>query len=135
MLEPDHGAISTRANTNLERFRAVEEADKYAEYVAMVWREPEVQDVGKVVFNKAHRRTEGNVIQETLIYLDMEEQEAANIYSDQAMKTMGCAIREYMILSQAELRTHVLWVCELSSEHIKGQHEEVLILHIYILII
>ena len=87
MLEPDHGAISTRANTNLERFRAEEEADKYAEYVAMVWREPEVQDVGKVVFNKAHRRTEGIVIQETLIYPDMEEQEAANIYFDQAMKT------------------------------------------------
>ena len=76
--EPDHGAISTRANTNPERFRAEEEADKYAGYVAMGWREPEVQDVGKVVFNKSHRRTEGNVIRAKEIlrnsYLSREEQ-------------------------------------------------------------
>ena len=95
--EPDRGAISTRANTNPERFRAEEEAaDKYAEYVAMGWREPEVQDAGKVVFNKTHRRTEGNVIRAKEIFRNsylsrhggaVQNTEAANIYFDQAMKT------------------------------------------------
>ena len=43
--EPTPGAIATRA-------------ERYAEYVAMGWREPEAQDVGKVVFNRKHRRSE-----------------------------------------------------------------------------
>ena len=38
------------------------EADRYAEYVAMGWREPEPQDIGKVVFNRSHKRTDANLI-------------------------------------------------------------------------
>ena len=39
-----------------------QDAERYAEYVAMGWREPEAQDIGKVVFNRAFKRTEGNLI-------------------------------------------------------------------------
>ena len=77
--EPDHGAISTRANTNPERFRAEEEADKYAEYVAMGWREPEVQDVGKLystrlIVGPKATSSEPRRSSETLTSPDMEEQ-------------------------------------------------------------
>ena len=54
--------INTRAMVNQERFQTEHEADCYAEYVAMGWREPEPQDIGKVVFNRSHRRTEANLI-------------------------------------------------------------------------
>ncbi len=72
------------------------EADRYAEYVAMGWREPEPQDIGKVVFNRNHKRTEANLIRARQIlresYLERHgggaaEEELANIYFDQAMKT------------------------------------------------
>ena len=36
--------------------------ERFAEYVAMGWREPEPQDIGKVVFNRNHKRTEANLI-------------------------------------------------------------------------
>ena len=69
----------------------------------MGWREPEVQDVGKVVFDRSHRRTEANLIRAREIlkkaFLSRHEEvaereaaniffeEAANIYFDEAMKT------------------------------------------------
>ena len=55
-------AISTRATVNQQRFQTEHEADRYAEYVAMGWREPEPKDIGKVIFNRSHRRTEANLI-------------------------------------------------------------------------
>ena len=38
-------AIETRARADPERFQTEQEADRYAEYVAMGWREPEPQDI------------------------------------------------------------------------------------------
>ena len=61
-------AINTRATANRERFQTEYAADRYAEYVAMGWREPEPQDIGKVVFNRSHRRTEANLIRAELSY-------------------------------------------------------------------
>ena len=43
--EPSPGAIETRAQTNPDRFRVEQDAERYAEYVAMGWREPEALDV------------------------------------------------------------------------------------------
>ena len=72
------------------------EADRYAEYVAIGWREPEPQDIGGVVFDRNHRRTEPNLIRARKIlresYLSRHGggnggEELANIYFDQAMKT------------------------------------------------
>ena len=83
-------AVTTRAHTDQERFRAEQEADKYAEYVAMGWREPEAQDVGKVVFNTAFKRTEGEILRNSYLSrhgAEMNNAGAANIYFDQAMKT------------------------------------------------
>ena len=54
--------VRTRARVDPERFRNEMEADRYAEYVAMGWRELEPQDIGRVVFNRNHRRTEPNLI-------------------------------------------------------------------------
>ena len=101
--EPSPGAIETRAQTNPDRFRVEQDAERYAEYVAMGWREPEAQDVGKVVFDRSHRRTEANLIRAREIlkkaFLSRHEEgaereaaniffeEAANIYFDEAMKT------------------------------------------------
>ena len=69
----------------------------------MGWREPEAQDVGKVVFDRSHRRTEANLIRAREIlkkaFLSRHEEggereaaniffeEAENIYFDEAMKT------------------------------------------------
>ena len=78
------------------RFQNEVEADRYAEYVAMGWREPEPQDIGKVVFNRNHKRTEANLIRARQIlresYLErhgggVAGEDLANIYFDQAMKT------------------------------------------------
>ena len=55
-------AIETRARADPERFQTELEADRYAEYVAMGWRDPEPQDIGKVVFNRSHKRTDANLI-------------------------------------------------------------------------
>ena len=52
----------TRARADPEIFQTEQEADRYAEYVAMGWREPEPQDIGKVVFNRNHKRTDANLI-------------------------------------------------------------------------
>ena len=54
--------VQTRARVNPDRFQLEHEADRYAEYVAMCWREPEVQDVGKVVFDRNHSRSDANII-------------------------------------------------------------------------
>ena len=47
----------TRSTTNPDQFRTEQEAEKYAEYVAMGWREPEA----RCVFNRNFKRTEGNL--------------------------------------------------------------------------
>lgn len=92
--EPRPGATSTRASTNREKFAEELEAERYAEYVAMGWREPEPQDIGKVVFNRNFKRSETNLIRAREIlknaYLSRhggDYLEPANIYFDQAMKT------------------------------------------------
>ena len=70
----------------------LQDAERYAEYVAMGWREPEAQDVGKVVFDRSHRRTEVNLIRAREIikkaFLSRQwegaEREAANIFFEAA---------------------------------------------------
>ena len=77
----------TRSTTNPDQFRTKKEAEKYAEYVAMGWREPEAQNIGKVVFNRNFKRTEGNLTRakETLrqSYLSRHGREAIQ----EALKT------------------------------------------------
>ena len=94
--EEERDYINTRATVNQERFQTEHEADRYAEYVAMGWREPEPQDIGKVVFNRSHRRTEANLIRARATlreaYLsrhagEVAAVEQANIYFDQALKS------------------------------------------------
>ena len=90
--EPVEGAVVTRSRANPQRFQLEQDADRYAEYVAMGCREPEPQDIGRVIFYRGFRRTEGNLIKakETLrnSYLSRHEAnvEPANIYFDEAMK-------------------------------------------------
>jgi diphthamide synthase (EF-2-diphthine--ammonia ligase) len=87
-------AIQAQGGGNLEN-----EAEKYAEYVAMGWKEPEPDDRGRVTFNKSHRRTEPNVIRAKEIlrksYIDRHSgvnigelaTELVNLYYAQALKT------------------------------------------------
>ena len=92
--EQSPGAIETRAQTNPDRFRVEQDAEGYAEYVAMGWREPEAQDVGKVVFDRSHRRTEANLIRAREIlkkaflsrHEEGAEREAANIFFEASAK-------------------------------------------------
>ena len=53
---------------NQERFQTEHDADRYAEYVAMGWREPEPQYIGKVVFRinywKEFLRKDGKILVE-----------------------------------------------------------------------
>ena len=59
----DNTALKTHLRRDKsQRFQMEQDAERYAEYVAMGWREPEAQDIGKVVFNRAFKRTEGNLI-------------------------------------------------------------------------
>ena len=44
--ERDGAHIETRTRTDPQRFLLEQDADRYAEYVAMGWREPEAQDIG-----------------------------------------------------------------------------------------
>ena len=44
--ERDGAHIETRTRTDPQRFLMEQDADRYAEYVAMRWREPEAQDIG-----------------------------------------------------------------------------------------
>ncbi len=60
--EPHVQGVETRARANPNRFQIEQDADRYAEYVAMGWREPEPQDVGRVVFNRSFKRTDANLI-------------------------------------------------------------------------
>ena len=96
--EPIPGAMETRAHTNPNRFQVEQDAERYAG-----WREPEAQDVDKVVFNRSFCRTEANLIRAKDIlkkaFLSRHEEaagreatntfygEAAYIYFDEAMKT------------------------------------------------
>ena len=93
--EREGAHIETRARTDPQRFQMEQDAERYAEYVAMGWREPEAQDIGKVVFNRAFKRTEGNLIKAREIlrksYLSRHAAEhvggeMANVYFDEAMK-------------------------------------------------
>ena len=102
--DPRPGVVPTRSNTDRDRFEEELEADRYAEYVAMGWREPEHQDVGRVVFNRNFRRTDANLIRAREIlkkaYLSRhgkEYNEPANIYFDQAMKTRPEAAWEALL--------------------------------------
>ena len=52
----------TRSRIDRYTFNNEVEADRYAEYVAMGWRETEPQDISKVVFNRNFRRSEANLI-------------------------------------------------------------------------
>ena len=98
--------VNTRARVNQESFQNEVEADRYAEYVAMGWREPEPQDLEKVVFNRNFRRSEANLIKACKIlrdsYLsrhgrDNNGVENANIYFNQAMKTRPEAASEALL--------------------------------------
>ncbi len=60
--KPSPGAIETRAQTNPVRFRVEQDAERYAEYVAKGWGEPETQDVGQSCVRSSHRRTKANLI-------------------------------------------------------------------------
>ena len=92
--EPHDGEVNTRSRIDRNAFNNEVEADRYAEYVAMGWREPEPQDIGKVVFNRNFRRCEANLIRARKVLRDSHlsrhngndgEEELANIYFDQAM--------------------------------------------------
>ena len=61
--EPHDQGVEPRARANPQRFQTEQDADRYAVYVAMGWREPEPQDVGRVVvFNRSFKRTDANLI-------------------------------------------------------------------------
>ena len=51
------------------RFMLEQDADKYAEYVAMGWREPEPHDIGRVVFYRSFKRTDA-IIKARMILRD-----------------------------------------------------------------
>ena len=84
--EGDHA----RARIDPGRFRNEMEADCYAEYVAMGWREPEPRDIEKVVLNRNQKRTESNLIRVPFgeAWRSVDWEELSNIYIDQAMKTI-----------------------------------------------
>ena len=59
----------------------------------MGWREPEPQDVGRVVFNRSFKRTNVEILRNSYLSRHGGEvggAEQANVYFDQAMKTQGC---------------------------------------------
>ena len=94
--EPHDQGVEPRARANPQRFQTEQDADRYAVYVAMGWREPEPQDVGRVVFNRSFKKTDANLIIAREIlrnsYLSRLGDEAggveqANVYFDQAIKT------------------------------------------------
>ena len=71
--EERDSAIETRARVDQSRFQTELEADRYAEYVAMGWREPEPQDIGKVVFKPMLTSSEREPFYARLIYPDKLE--------------------------------------------------------------
>ena len=81
----------------------------------MGWREPEPQDIGRVVFNRGFRRTEGNLIKakETLrnSYLSRREAnvEQANIYFDEAMKDKPDAAWEALLKEVLKGDSKKIW--------------------------
>ena len=109
--EPVQARVETRATTDQDRFRIEEEADRYAEYVAMGWREPEAQDIGRVVFDRNFKRSDANLIRARGIlreaYLSRhgaERDEPANM--NQAMKSKPNEAWD-ALLSQVALRGSV----------------------------
>ena len=93
----------TRAQSNPDRFRVEQDAERFAEYVVTGWREPAAQDVGTMEFNRTHRRSEANLVKAREIlekaFLSSHDEgaereaacivfeEAANIYFNEAMNT------------------------------------------------
>jgi hypothetical protein len=57
----DEGPVTRSTVDDVERLELEREAENYAEYVARGWRDPEQQDVGKVVFGKGNPRTDANL--------------------------------------------------------------------------
>ena len=119
---PDEDGVQTRARVNPNRFQLEHEADRYAEYVAMGWREPEAQDVGRVVFDRNHRRSDANIIRARELlrnaYMerhgrDLIPQEPANIYFDQAMKTKPTEAWEALLKEVLKGDSKKIWHGEL----------------------
>jgi hypothetical protein len=114
-------AVAARGGADLER-----EAERYAEYVAMGWQEPEPEDRGTVVFGRTHRRTEANLIRAREVLKKaytgrrLREEvgglatELVNLYYTQALKTR----RED---AEAALLKEVSKACEKKIWH--GIHE------------
>ena len=131
--ETRSGATSTRANTNRERFDEAMEADRYAEYVAMGWREPEPQDIGRIVFNRNFKRTDANLIRAREIlkraYLSRhggEFNEPANIYFDQALKSKPTEAWEALWKEILKGDSKNIWEGELWERLTPEEHKLVL---------
>ena len=120
--EPDFAEeepnIVTRSRTDANRFQLEKDADHYAEYVAMGWREPEPQDIGKAVFNRGFRRSEANLIRAKKVlrdsYISRHEGEAlnneiANIYFDQAMKTRPEEAQQALLKEVLKCDSKKIW--------------------------
>ena len=95
-----------------------QDADRYAEYVAMGWREPEAQDIGKVVFNRAFKRTEGNreILRNSYLSRHATEHvggEMANVYFDEAMKDKPEAAWEALLKEVLKGDSKKIWHGEL----------------------
>ena len=56
-----HGVQTRSAVKDRERLELERDAERYAEYVAMGWRKPELGDEELAVFDRKHRRTETNL--------------------------------------------------------------------------
>ena len=88
----------------------------------MGWREPEAQDIGKVVFNRAFKKTEGNLIKAREIlrksYLSRHAAEhvggeLANVYFDEAMKDKPEAAWEALLKEVLKCDSKKIWHGEL----------------------
>ena len=118
----------TRSNVgDRERLELERRAQLYGEWVASGRQEPEPGDVGRVVFNRSHRRTEANVIraQEVLrrAYLEryggatlpeddtgeLLEHEQSNILYQQAMKERPEAAEAALLKEVQKAEEKKIW--------------------------
>ena len=95
----------------------------------MGWREPEPQDVGRVVFNRSFKRTDANLIRAREIlrnsYLSRHGGEVggagpANVYFDQAMKTRPEAAWDALLKEILKGDSKKIW----HGEHIENCHPQ-----------
>ena len=123
--EPHVQDVETRARADPNRFQIEQDADRYAEYVAMGWREPEPQDVGRVVFSRGFKRTDANLIRAREIlrnsYLSRQGGEVggaeqANVYFVQAMKTRPEAAWDALLKEILKGDSKKIW----HGEHIEN---------------